>query len=678
MLFSYNWIKSFFKDKIPSPKQTAEGLKMHAFEIDGVERKRGDYIIDIDVLPNRGPDCFSHIGIAGEVAAIFDLEFRKKEEEVKEGKDKSKDSLELKVNDKEGCHRYTARVVKGLKVGPTPKNIKEKLEILGLQSINNVVDLANYVMLETGQPLHAFDLDKVADQKIIVRRAKKGEKIDTLDDKTYQLDKNVLVIADPEGPLAIAGIKGGKKAEITRDTKNIVIESANFNSQLIRTASQRIGLRTDASWRFEHGLDLNLTESAVDRVASLISSVAGGETSGGRVDFYPQKPPKRRVKLNLEYVNSLLGVEISAKRIKEILEKLYFEIIEESKEELLVGVPSFRLDVYIPEDLVEEVGRIHGYENIKPKFPIASLVPPLTNFSVFWKKRTQDILKESGFSEVYTSSFVNQRDVDVFGYQEEELIETDNPISAEYQYLRPSLIPKLVKVLEENQKFFKNIRIFEVGKIFRKLSSRERKEKTALTGVVSGDVFYEVKGVMDLLLNEMGISDIWYDEYQPTPEDSKIAIWECKRCAEIKVGDDEIGFLGEINSQVLDSLGVEGRVVVFDFDFEMLEGEASEEHEYNPVSSYPEAVRDVAVLVPNDIFVEDVLNRISEAGGELVRDVDLFDIYEGEELPEGKKNLAFHIIYQAEDRTLSSQEIDKLQNKIIKVLEKEPDWEVRK
>jgi len=651
---------------------------MHAFEIDGVERKRGDYIIDIDVLPNRGPDCFSHIGIAGEVAAIFDLEFRKKEEEVKEGKDKSKDSLELKVNDKEGCHRYTARVVKGLKVGPTPKNIKEKLEILGLQSINNVVDLANYVMLETGQPLHAFDLDKVADQKIIVRRAKKGEKIDTLDDKTYQLDKNVLVIADPEGPLAIAGIKGGKKAEITRDTKNIVIESANFNSQLIRTASQRIGLRTDASWRFEHGLDLNLTESAVDRVASLISSVAGGETSGGRVDFYPQKPPKRRVKLNLEYVNSLLGVEISAKRIKEILEKLYFEIIEESKEELLVGVPSFRLDVYIPEDLVEEVGRIHGYENIKPKFPIASLVPPLTNFSVFWKKRTQDILKESGFSEVYTSSFVNQRDVDVFGYQEEELIETDNPISAEYQYLRPSLIPKLVKVLEENQKFFKNIRIFEVGKIFRKLSSRERKEKTALTGVVSGDVFYEVKGVMDLLLNEMGISDIWYDEYQPTPEDSKIAIWECKRCAEIKVGDDEIGFLGEINSQVLDSLGVEGRVVVFDFDFEMLEGEASEEHEYNPVSSYPEAVRDVAVLVPNDIFVEDVLNRISEAGGELVRDVDLFDIYEGEELPEGKKNLAFHIIYQAEDRTLSSQEIDKLQNKIIKVLEKEPDWEVRK
>ncbi|MBD3207903.1 MAG: phenylalanine--tRNA ligase subunit beta [Candidatus Nealsonbacteria bacterium] len=678
MLFSYNWIKSFFKDKIPSPKQMAEGLKMHAFEIDGVERKKGDYVIDIDILPNRGPDCFSHIGIAREVSAIFDLEFRKKEEEVKEGKDKAKKSLELKVNDKEDCHRYTARVVKGLKVGPTSKDIREKLEILGLQSINNVVDLANYVMLETGQPLHAFDLDKVADQKIIVRRAKKGERIDTLDDKAYQLDKNVLVIADPEGPLAIAGIKGGEKAEITRDTKNIAIESANFNPQLIRTASQRIGLRTDASWRFEHGLDLNLTESAVDMVASLISSVAGGAISGGRVDFYPQKPPKRRVKLNLEYVNSLLGVEISPKRIKEILEKLYFEIIEESKEELLVGVPSFRLDVSIPEDLVEEVGRIHGYENIKPKFPIASLVPPLTNFSVFWKKRVQDILKESGFNEVYTSSFVNQNDVDVFGYQEEELIETDNPISAEYQYLRPSLILKLVKVLGENQKFFKNIRIFEVGKTFKKPSSRERKEKTALTGVVSGDVFYEVKGVMDLLLNEMGISDIWYDEYQPTPEDSKIDVWECKRCAEIKVGDDEIGFLGEINSQVLDSLGVEGRAVVFDFDFEMLEEEASEEHEYNPISSYPEAVRDVAVLVPNDIFVEDVLNRISEAGGELVRDVDLFDIYEGEELPEGKKNLAFHIIYQAEDRTLSSQEIDKLQNKIIKVLEEEPDWEVRK
>ena len=702
MKFSYNWLQSFFypvksskagakqfnrvKKKLPKPEKLAELLALHAFEVEEVEKTGMDWILDIAVLPNRGPDCFSHLGIAREIAAITGLKYTGPTWAVKEDKEiKAKDFVSVEVKNKLAGPRYTARVICDVKVGFSPKWLRERLEVCGLRPINNVVDVANYVMLETGQPLHAFDGEKLQDRKIIVRFAKEGERIVTLDEEKYDLDGNILVIADAKKPVAIAGIKGGKAPEIDLKTKVVVLESANFNSRVIRRGSKRIDLKTDASWRFEHGIDPNLTQIAINRAAFLIQKIASGKVAQGLIDFYPQKVLPKRVRLNLDYLERLLGLKIPKKEIKTILKKLNFKVKTLQYHRLVYGtvgkgrvleveIPTFRLDISIPEDLIEEVGRIYGYQKIPARFPIATLQPSKRNLDIFWEDMAKDILKEAGFSEVYNYSFVSKNDVEIFRYKNKEIVEVENPTSFDFQYLRPSLIPNLLKNIEKNLRGFTEIKIFELGKIFKK----DFKEKKALTGVITGEAFYQAKGVVDLLLNKMGISNVWYDEYQPTPEESKISIWQPKKCAEIKVNHEEIGFLGEISPRVLDSLKIGAKVTVFDIDFEKLSKLASEEHEYQPISRFPSAIRDLAILVPRETRVEEVLNKIETAGGLLIRDIDLFDIYEGEELPAGKKNLAFHIIYQAQDRTLTSKEIDEIQDRIIKVLESVSDWEVRK
>jgi phenylalanyl-tRNA synthetase beta chain len=526
-------------------------------------------------------------------------------------------------------------------------------------------------MLETGQPLHAFDLDKIDGKRIIVRRAKKGEKIISLDNNKYDLDKDILIIADNKGPLAIAGIKGGKRAEIDKKTKIIVLESANFNSRIVRKGSKKLDLKTDASWRFEHGIDPNLTEIAINRVAYLIQKIAGGKIASGLVDFYPKKVLAKKIKLDYRYLTRLLGVKIERREAKDILSRLGFSLIEEKHPILTIEVPTRRLDISIPEDLIEEIGRVYGYQKVPATFPVVSLIPPKRNFDIYWEDISKDILKELGFTEMYNYSFINEKEAKIFGYKGRGVIEVENPMSSEQKYLRPTLIPNLLKNIDNNLRYFDDIKIFELGKIFGK------GEKRMLTGAAT-DSFYRTKGMIDSLLNKLGISNVWYDEHKPTPEQSKICLWYIGRCAEIKIDNKEIGFLGEVSPKILKQLKIDKKVVVFDIDFEELTKLCSEEHEYQPISQYPAAIRDLAVLVPIDIKVVDVLNKINIAGGALIRDIDLFDIYEGEGIPEGKKNLAFHIIYQAEDRTLKSKEIDKIHQKIIKTLEENPEWEVRR
>jgi phenylalanyl-tRNA synthetase beta chain len=535
-------------------------------------------------------------------------------------------------------------------------------------------------MLETGQPLHAFDGEKLAGKKIIVRFAEEGEKITTLDEEKYDLDKNILVIADAKSPLAIAGIKGGKIPEIDEKTKIIVLESANFNSRVIRRESKRIDLKTDASWRFEHGIDPNLTEFAIVRASHLIQEIAGGKVAQGLIDFYPKKVLPKKIRLDLDYIKSLLGIEISKKEIIKILKNLEFTVKELPKNALDVLISTRRIDVLIPEDLIEEIGRIHGYQKIPARFPVSLMIPPKRNLDIFWEDMTKDFLKEAGFTEVYNYSFISEKDAEIFKYKKKELVELENALSSEFQYLRPSLIPDLLKNIERNIRDFSEIKIFELGRTFTLWQAQDKiREKRMLTGVMTGDTFYHAKGTIDLLLNKLGISDVWwYDEYKATPEESKLSLWQAKKCAEIKINHQEIGFLGEISPKILDDLKIKGKICVFDIDFEKLSKLASEEHEYRPISRFPAAVRDIAVLVPRLVRVEEVLNKIEEAGGNLIRDIDLFDIYEGEELPEDKKNLAFHIIYQSENRTLSSEEIDEIQNKIISALEEDPEWQVRK
>lgn len=679
MVFSYNWIQSFFDKKIPKPDKLVEVLNLRFAEVEKLTKKGNDFVLDIDVRPNRASDCFSHLGIAREVSAILGVNYKMPDFPMKKkaGLDIN-DFISVKVKDPKNCLRYTALLIKDIKVKESPKWIKERLEACNIRSINNIVDIANYVMLETGQPLHAFDLDKIEGKKIIIRKAEKKEKINTLDQGNYVLNQDVLVIADEKDPLAIAGIKGGKKAEINQKTKTIVLESACFYRSSIRKSVRELKLRTDASIRFDHGIDTNLTRFAISRAGFLIQKLAGGDISNNLIDLYSEKNSAKKIKLEFNRVNSLLGIKIPEKEVFKIVNNLGIKIIKKSKDSILTEIPTFRQDINIQEDLIEDIGRIYGYENIPSEFPVASLISPKKNLDFFWEDLIKKVLKEIGFSETKNYSFVSNKDVEFFRFK--NLIELKNPISLDYNYLRPSLIPNLIKNIIKNQNDFNAIKIFELGRIFQ----QPKLEKKMISGIIATkeskpkDTFLLLKGVVDLILKSLSITDFYYNEHKPTPEDSSKSIWNLGKCAEIKADDKEIGFLGEISKKVLKNYNSKLNIFVFDLDFQEISRLSSEQQEYRPISKYPAAVRDLAVLVGWETKVDEVLREIQKTGGYLVRDVELFDIYEGKELPEGKKNLAFRIIYQSEDRTLSSLEIDNLQNKIIKDLEKNLNWEVRK
>lgn len=697
MIFSYNWLQSFFEKRLPNPQKLGELLTLHSFEVQKIEKRGNDWVFDIDVTPNRA-DCFSHLGMAKECGAILNskLKSQKSKPQPKTKNLDIKNFITIEVKSKTDCPRYTAKVILGVKVKPSPKWIQERLISCGLQPIDNIVDATNYVMLEVGQPLHAFDLDKInpkfeilnpkqiknpklkiQKKKIIIRRAKKGEKIEALDDKTYILNENILVIADKESPIAIAGIKGGKKAQISEETKNILIESANFNPVLIRKGQRELKLKTDASFRFEHGLDPNMTEMALLRVTSLIQEIAGGKVLAGEVDYYPQKVKPWTVKLNIKKLQKVLGIEIPPNKVLEILKRLGLEIKKRKKDIIVVGIPTIRKDLQIEEDLIEEVGRIYGYEHITVNPPKTLLKLPEKEDALVWASKVRRILKELGFVEVYNYSFISEKDKQKLDLV--KLIELENPISDEFKYLRPSLLINLIKNIQENQKNFKQFKLFEIGKIF--YQQKEKLfEKKMISGVIFGekDGFYLIKGIIDSLLEQLGVSDVFYDEYQPTPEDSLCSFWHIRKSAEIKVSNKEIGFLGEISKKVTSLYDIHSEIYAFDIDFDKLSKLASEEQEYLPISKYPAAVRDIAILTPLNTKVADVMNAIYGAGGKLLKDVDLFDIYMGEEIPDGKKNLAFHLIFQSDQKTLSSEEVDKLFTKIIQALEENPEWEVRK
>jgi phenylalanyl-tRNA synthetase beta chain len=697
MLFSYNWLQSFFKDKLPAPKKLAQLLTLHSFEVEDVKkvgkpacRSGRDWVFDIDVTPNRAADCFSHLGISRECSAFTKLKIKsvpRREPKVllrgsklkvkEDNKNNIKDFVQVEIKNAKDCPRYTGRVITGVKVKASPKYIQERLKSCGLDPINNIVDAANYVMLELGQPLHAFDFDKIAlpvskeTKRIIIRRAKIGEKIEALDDKIYKLDEDILVIADSEKPLAIAGIKGGKSTAIDKKTKNVFLESANFNPILIRKTSKKLGLKTDASFRFEHGMDPNMTETAIDQLAELVQKTAGGRIAKDRADIYAEKVLSRKIKLNLAQVEDLLGVKISKNEVIKILKSLGFGI--DSK--FQVKVPTWRPDITQSEDLTEEIGRIYGYEKLKSVFPIMALIPSQRNDELVWQERAKNILKAAGFFEVYNYSFISKRTGD---YLDKGLVELENPFSEQFYYLRPNLLINLLDNIRHNSKYLqkkKELKIFELGKVFKK-RGKGIEEKKMLAGMLtrSKEDFYILKGVLDGLLQGLGISDKFYDDYQA----SRQIFWNPKKSAEIKISGQEVGFLGELSSKVLSKLGVKESVTAFEIDFDKLVKLCSEEQQYQAVSKFPSAVRDIAVLVPLQVKMADVLNKINIAGGELIQDVDLFDIYEGQELPEGKKNFAFHIIFQAKDRTLNGKEIENVFKKIIKALEKELDWEIRR
>jgi len=695
MKISYNWLQSFFKKKLPEPAKLADLLTMHSFETELGGRVGQDYLLEVDVLPNRAHDCLSHLGIAREIAAILKYSFKpiSYAKKIKTSQSESiKKLVRVEVEDKNLCPRYTARALVDVKVGVSPQWIQQRLKICGLRPINNIVDITNYVMLETGQPLHAFDADKLASSgtsdvpvQIIVRKAKKGEKIITLDNEKYNLDEDILVIADEENPVCIAGIKGGKGPEIDSQTKRVILEAANFAPEIIRQGSRQLKLKTDASWRFEHQLDPNLTQEAIDMAAYLIQEVAGGRVLNGVVDVYPKKVKPKEIKLDIERVKSLLGIDISKKEIVSILKRLGF-LLRVTGYGLRITIPARRLDVSLPEDLIEEIGRLYGLEKVPSQLPAATLIPPERNEDLVYQNKVKDILAHLGFSEVYNYSFVGEKEIN-FCQKKPSLIEVANPVSQEQKYLRPSLVFNLLKNVRENKKYFKEVRLFEIGHIFQRDDKNKcpAQEKKKIGVILSLDTkpaqateFYRLKGVIDSLLNKLRISDQWYDDQISEERWSLLDLCHPMRRTEVKVTNDCLGWLGEIEERVLREMDLKSEVAVFELDFEKLVKLATEERIYQPPSKYPAVVRDIALLVEPATKVVEVLNLIHAAGGPLIRDVDLFDIYEGEGIPEGKKNLAFHIIFQSDDHTLTDKEINNLLEKIIKALEEEGGWEVRR
>lgn len=683
MKVSYNWLKEYVKN-LPKPEKVADLLTMHSFEVESMERVGNDYILNIDVLPNRASDCLSHIGIARECSALLNSKLQIPKSKPIGFNQKVSDFIKLEVKDSEACPRYVAKVITNIKIGPSPKWLKEKIEVIGQKSINNIVDVANYIMFETGQPLHVFDLDKLDGGKIVVRRAQKKENIITLDNEKLELDNSVLIIADAKDPLALAGVKGGKKAEISNRTKNIVLESANFSIKSIRATSKKTGIKTEASIRFEYGLDPNLAEQAIDRAAGLIQKIADGKITKDKVDFYPKKVFPVKMKLNLDKLKSIAGIEISKQEAIKNLKALDF-IVDNS---LKVTIPVFRQDIKIEEDLIEEIIRLFGYNKISAEHPLGLLGAVKQDTVLSINNKIKTIFEGLGFFEIYNFSFVGEDDLTNLKISKEDYIELENPLSQELKYLRKDLLINLLKNVKNNFKktFTKRdeIKIFELGTVYRKNKAIIKEEKM-LSGLIAvsnekeiGEKFYELKGAIDTLFDKLGIADHWYDDFQATSEWTDKIFWQDVGTAEIKSGDEEIGFLGEISPKILSVLNIRGVVIGFNLNFEKILKLAQEELVYRAPSSYPAAVRDLAILVNRGDKVADVLNLINRVGGELVRDVDLFDMYEGEEIPEGKKNLAFRIIYQSYNRTLKDEEVDKIQKRIIRELEKEQGWRVRK
>lgn len=692
---------------------------MHSFETSVSNRrsaisKKQEVILDIDILPNRAHDCLSHLGIARECAALLEskiknftmskVERQKSKTQTKNQKYNIKDYLEIKIENKELCPRYTAIMMADVKVGPSPKWIRERLEVCGLRPINNIVDATNYAMLELGQPLHAFDFDKIksmetpnsksqirnkfqiqnpnfSKKQIIARRAKNGERITTIEGKIYDLDESVLVIADNEKPIAIAGIKGGQGPEIDKDTKTIILEAANFNSVSIQCSSRKLSLRTDASIRFGYGIDPNLTVVALERAANLIQEIAGGEIIKGLADFYPRKVKPKIIILDLEKIKNLLGVAIPEKQVKEILGRLDFGVqgfqrTTKNHKKIFVSAPTRRLDIMISEDLIEEVARIYGYGEIPPLLPSCVLIPPKKNDLAIWAQKAKNILEGFGIVEVYNYSFVGGRDLAAVGAGIKDYIELSNPLSVDLKYLRQSLLINLLKNGTENLKYFKEFKIFELGKIYLDKSD----EKIMLAGLIGGEEglneFYEIKGIVDSLLQKIGIPEVWYDDYIGKSETGKL--WREGQAAEIKIDNQKIGILGEINPEISNKFEILKPIAGFELDFGKLAELAEKEIEYEPIPKFPSIVRDIAILVGKETRISEVESLVYSAGAKFVEDVDLFDIYEGEEIAEDKKNLAFHIIFRSKNRTLTDKEVGAEFGKIAKALEEELGAEIRK
>lgn len=631
---------------------------MHAFEAEDGPLDA----MEVKLPPNRYNDAASHLGLARELAAILDLKLSAPESARLPKEKKGGARFTVRVEDVGQCPRYAARYFDEIKIKPSPAWMQQALVACGLRPISNVVDIMNYVMLETGQPLHAFDFDKLkADSSklkaILVRRAKKGERFTSLDGVGYELDGETLMIADREGPLAIAGIKGGKRAEVSGATVQLVVEAANFTSAGIYRTSKRLGLVTDASVRFSHALSPALAEEGLARASELLVKFAGAR-AGEWYDSQKKAPPKEVLKFDSVKFEKLIGAAIAPEKAVGFFKRLGFPVIAKTRNAFLVEVPPWRTDIETHEDLAEEAVRLMGVDGLRAVPPRVALGVAEEDEMVREKERVRRILSALGADEVYLPSMVAEGDREsAWG----EAVALENPISREFAYLRPSLLSGLSRAAEENLKHFDGVRMFEVGKIFARDKKGKVIEKISLALAVAGgnrDLFFTLKGLVAGVCKGMGVAD-----FLMVPAESGAPRLFRKNVALVlEIEGEKVGWLGAGAKPLK-----RGHMVFAELDFEALVRHAEGEAEYRPLPRFPSVMRDISITADAGAHVGDIIQDIQLVNRNLIADVDLIDEYTHPSWRE-KQGLTFRIVFQSEERTLSAAEVDAEMKKIIALL----------
>lgn len=624
---------------------------------------QGETVLDIAVTTNR-PDCLGVIGVAREIGAINGVPITKPSLQLQESAGKRiTDVIEIEIKHPASCPRYTARYVEGITVGPSPRWLIEKLEAVGLRTINNVVDVTNFVMMETGQPLHAFDYDLLAGAKIVVRQAQAGETFVTLDGKQHTLRDQTLLICDAEKPVALAGVMGGLNSEITAQTRRVLLESAYFAPTNIRKTSKGLGIVTDSSQRFERGVDPNGLMYALDRAAQLIAELAGGEIASGAVDCYPEPILPQTIPLRLQRVKHLLGAAIPAAEIEAILRRLEFKVRREDQL-VMVEVPTFRVDIEREVDLIEEVVRVYGFDRIEENR--WSTIPLLTaeNKREKFNQLVREIMIGLGYHEVLSLSLMNHKWAQPFSRQ--TCVQLKNPISEDLDTLRPSLVPGLLSIVKWNKNRFANDqKLFEIGNIFYWDQPEQLRHcEQAKIGLVQigqnrfnhwlekprSTTFYDLKGDVFSFLEKLKLTD-W------TIGPSQIAFLD-QRSLEIRLGNGSIGYVGALSPEILEKLDVKNDIFVAELDYDALWQRYGWDRKFQPIPKYPPIKRDLALLIDLQYPVAEVEQAIWAAGASNLKSVQLFDFYRGQQVAAGKKSLAFSLTFYSLDRTLTEREVD--------------------
>ena len=643
-----------------------------------------DAVLELEITPNR-PDCLSMIGIAREIAAETGNPVKLPSVNLKEGIADVQELTSVAIDSPELCPRYAARVVRGVTVAPSPKWLQQRLNSIGVAAVNNVVDITNFVLMECGHPLHVFDYHKLAENRIVVRRAASDETLTTIDKTERNLTSDMLVIADAEKPVALAGVMGGFDSEISDQTIDVLLESAYFHPPSIRKTSKALGMHTEASHRFERGADPEGVIPAINRAAQLIAELAGGEIARGIVDVYPGRQGPVQVTLRPECVNFVLGTEISSAEMIEILTHLGFNVSPTFE----VTVPTFRPDVSREIDLIEEIARVYGYDRIPTTMPTGDIPTAPSTAKSELRERVRDYLVASGMMEAINYSFYDAQSLDRIRLETSDrardALKIRNPLSEDMSIMRTTLIPSLLENAQRNRNYrVENIQLFEMSRVFVPSGDSELpNEPERVSGVIAGNVgagvhgdpyraadFFDIKGIVEGLLNVCGISDY-------AIATTRHPVFHPGRNAAVSVNGESLGIFGEVHPEVLESYDLGYKAYLFELDFEVLADAADLTRRVEPISIYPSVNRDLAIVVDADLPASSPVELIRTAGGALVKSVRLFDLYIGDQVPDGKKSLAYAIEYSSSTETLTDEQVDRVHEKIVKRLGAELGGELR-